>query len=413
MAAGPVGHHGHRPAAIGLIIPRRPRHRGSRRLLPASSTSSKITRVNSPRSDQPQERRWKRRTPRNASSASPTPSITRSYACSSSASPPSSPPRALLFLLLTTLHRQGQRQTQERSLGSLLVLAPLYPHDVRPRPAWRVLGDPRRRPARRLACYREFARATGMFRDPLISASPRSSLGILAITAAVLDHWYGLFAALPPIMMGLMAAIAILADQPKGYIQRLALGIFAFMLFGVCCGHLGYFANDPDYRPILLWLISSVELNDIFAYITGKSFGRRKLAPNTSPNKTIGGALGALILTTTFAAAILGPLRLRRKSRPHPDQPVAPHPRRYDHQHHRPIRRPHPLLRQTRPGHQRLGQHLPRPRRPARPLQLPPLRRPRDVPFHHISSTISASINGSDFSFGSRAGICEFSPARI
>jgi phosphatidate cytidylyltransferase len=47
-----------------------------------------------------------------------------------------------------------------------------------------------------------------------------------------------------------------------------------------------------------------VELNDVFAYIVGKSLGRRKLCPNTSPNKTIGGALGALVLTT-FLAALL------------------------------------------------------------------------------------------------------------
>jgi phosphatidate cytidylyltransferase len=166
-----------------------------------------------------------------------------------------------------------------------------------------------------LVCYREFARASGYFRERLMSALVVA--GILAVSAAVADHWYGFFVAIPPLMMGIMAAAAILADQPRGYIQRLALGVFAFLLFGVCLGTLGYFANDTQYRPILLWLISAVELNDIFAYITGKALGRRKLAPNTSPHKTVGGSLGALVLTTAYAA-ILGHWVFRDTPMDHP-----------------------------------------------------------------------------------------------
>jgi phosphatidate cytidylyltransferase len=74
--------------------------------------------------------------------------------------------------------------------------------------------------------------------------------------------------------------------------------VFGFALFGSAFGHLAYFANDENYRPILLLLLLAVELNDGFAVICGKSFGRRKLAPHTSPNKTLGGSLGALVLTT-------------------------------------------------------------------------------------------------------------------
>jgi phosphatidate cytidylyltransferase len=151
-------------------------------------------------------------------------------------------------------------------------------------------------------CYREFARATGMFRQPAISSLV--VLGILAVTFAVADHWYGLFVAITPLFIGVMAAVALCADQPKGYIQRVALAVFAFLLFGMCFGHLAYFANDSQFRSILLWLILCVEFNDVFAYIVGKAIGRAKLAPNTSPNKTVAGALGALVLTTTLAAGL-------------------------------------------------------------------------------------------------------------
>ena len=145
-------------------------------------------------------------------------------------------------------------------------------------------------------CYREFARATGLFRSPLVSLSV--ALGIAAVAFAVVDHWYGFFSALPALGVILIAAVAVLSDRPEGYIQRVALGLLAFLLFGVCLGHLGYLANDPNFRAMILLLLLSVELNDVFAYLSGKSFGGRKLAPNTSPNKTVAGALGAVILTT-------------------------------------------------------------------------------------------------------------------
>ncbi len=153
-----------------------------------------------------------------------------------------------------------------------------------------------------LLCYREFARATGMFREPSISALV--VLGILAITFAVADHWYGLFVATTPLLISILAAVAICSDRPKGYIQRVALGVFAFLLFGVCFGHLAYFANDTNFRPMLLWLVLCVELNDVFAYIVGKTLGNKKLCPNTSPNKTIAGAVGSLVLTTALAASL-------------------------------------------------------------------------------------------------------------
>lgn len=153
-----------------------------------------------------------------------------------------------------------------------------------------------------LFCYREFARATGMFRQPAVSSLV--VLGILVLTFAIADHWYGLFVAVTPLMIAVIAAVGICSDQPKGYIQRVALGIFAFLLFGVCFGHLAYFSNDTYFRQMLLWLILCVELNDVFAYLVGKTLGRKKLAPNTSPNKTVAGAVGALVLTIILAAGL-------------------------------------------------------------------------------------------------------------
>jgi len=153
-----------------------------------------------------------------------------------------------------------------------------------------------------LLCHREFARATGLFRERAMSALV--VLGVLLITFANLDNWYGLFVAVPALMMAVIPAAAVLEDRPRGFIQRIALAAIAFLFFGAGLGHLGFMANETDYRPVLLLIILCVQLNDIFAYCCGKAFGRRKLFPNTSPNKTLGGHLGAMLCTVPLTVVL-------------------------------------------------------------------------------------------------------------
>jgi phosphatidate cytidylyltransferase len=202
--------------------------------------------------------------------------------------------------LLVWLGRIDARLRAELLLRyrSWLVLTPLILVPILLGAAWTILGVG----VLSLLCYREYARATGLFREKTVSIVV--VLGILALTFAELDNWYRLFVALVPFTVGILAIAAILRDQPHGYIQRVALGIFGFALFGSCLGHLGYLANDRNYRPVLILLFLSVELNDVFAFIVGKTLGKRKLAPNTSPNKTVAGAAGALVLTTLVVAGV-------------------------------------------------------------------------------------------------------------
>jgi len=177
-------------------------------------------------------------------------------------------------------------------------LAPLMAAPVLAGGFWVILGTG----VLALLCYREFSRATGLFRQRAISIAVAALIALVFLTAG--DHWYNFFLALPALGTILLAAVGLWGDQPAGYIQRTALGIFAFLLFGIGLGHLAWFANDMNFRPILLMLLVAVELNDVFAYCCGKAFGKRKLCPGTSPNKTLGGALGALVLTTVLVTLL-------------------------------------------------------------------------------------------------------------
>jgi phosphatidate cytidylyltransferase len=208
----------------------------------------------------------------------------------------------IVILALAKIGRINHDQRAEllKRWGSWVVLAVVTMGSILLGGAWMIgaigiLG---------LLCYREFARATGLFRDRLVNLTV--AVGIIAFTLsiAVADDALPQLLALPALTVGTIAAVAILPDQPRGYLQRVALGSLGFLLFGVCLGHLAYFAHTPICRPIVMFILLCVALNDVFAYLCGKTFGRRKLAPRTSPHKTIGGAIGALLLTTALVASL-------------------------------------------------------------------------------------------------------------
>lgn len=153
-----------------------------------------------------------------------------------------------------------------------------------------------------LLSYREFARATGLFREKTICSAVVVGIGV--VTFAVADHYTRLFFAAASLTVCCIAIATIFADRPQGYVQRVGLGVVGFLLFGYCLGYLGCFANASNFRPVLLMILLGVELNDSLAYCVGKAVGGPKLAPNTSPGKTVSGSIGALVLTTALVAGL-------------------------------------------------------------------------------------------------------------
>ena len=60
---------------------------------------------------------------------------------------------------------------------------------------------------------------------------------------------------------------------------------------------------------LVAYIIVLTELNDVFQYLTGKFFGKRKIVPRISPNKTVAGCIGGIGLTVILSN-ILGYLLL-------------------------------------------------------------------------------------------------------
>lgn len=143
-------------------------------------------------------------------------------------------------------------------------------------------------------CFREFGRATGLFREKLICYVVIA--GIVVIQFAALDNFYPLFVATFPLVIAAVAGLAAAQDRPKGYLQRTALGVVAFALFGSCLAHLSLLANEPVYRPRLALVLVAVGFWDVTRYSVGKLAGGRKLAPNTNPTRTVAGAVAGAVV---------------------------------------------------------------------------------------------------------------------
>jgi phosphatidate cytidylyltransferase len=143
-------------------------------------------------------------------------------------------------------------------------------------------------------CFREFARATGLFREKFICYVVL--LGVAVIQFAALDNYHGLFVAAVPLTIACVAGFAAAQDRPKGYLQRIALGAVSFALFGSCLGHLSYLANDPNYRPKLALVLVVVGFWDVTRYVTGKVIGGRPIAPHTTPDRTVASAVAGTVV---------------------------------------------------------------------------------------------------------------------
>lgn len=82
--------------------------------------------------------------------------------------------------------------------------------------------------------------------------------------------------------------------------SRLALGAVYLGGFLSCYPRLIALASGPHW--VLLGFLA-VAGNDTAAYFTGRAFGRRKLAPHLSPNKTVEGAAGGMAASLLLGAA--------------------------------------------------------------------------------------------------------------
>jgi phosphatidate cytidylyltransferase len=120
-----------------------------------------------------------------------------------------------------------------------------------------------------------------------------------------------MFVIMIPVYAFLLITIRIvLTSDTHHFLERAAAIQWALMLCVYCLSYapavltLEFRGYDTPGPKLLLFLVIVVQGSDVAQYIFGKLFGRHRIAPAVSPNKTWEGFLGGLVLATALGAAI-------------------------------------------------------------------------------------------------------------
>ncbi len=116
-----------------------------------------------------------------------------------------------------------------------------------------------------------------MFFFTLPGKNPEFQLPVVSLMTFVLMTWSGFRAPLERVLM----------DS--------ALGLFALLYCVYPLTLLPLIKAQEDGTGLLLFLFVCVWAGDIFALYIGRNFGRRKLAPRLSPNKTWEGSIASVL----------------------------------------------------------------------------------------------------------------------
>jgi len=122
-------------------------------------------------------------------------------------------------------------------------------------------------------------------------------------------EWYGMFSIFIPVYVFLLVPISsALKGDVERFLERTSEIQWGLMVCVFTISHApalltlklpGY---DGENAKLLAYLVIVVQASDVLQYIFGKTFGRHKVAPRISPNKTweglIGGAAGAALIGT-------------------------------------------------------------------------------------------------------------------
>jgi len=130
----------------------------------------------------------------------------------------------------------------------------------------------------------------------------------------IYSEWYGMFIIFIPVYMFLLLAVRMaLRGETEGFLKAAGTLHWGLMTTVFSLSHMAFLLVLPEEgNPVaggiglVLYLVCLTELNDVAQYVWGKIFGRRKVVPKVSPNKSWAGLIGG-VGTTVLLAYLLAP----------------------------------------------------------------------------------------------------------
>jgi phosphatidate cytidylyltransferase len=122
-------------------------------------------------------------------------------------------------------------------------------------------------------------------------------VGLGLILSFLIIH--GDFKAILPFFVLLLLLLSLLflviSQNLPSTISRMGILLFGILYVGFLFPHVSLIRNMTKGRVWVLLLIVTVWAGDIFAFLSGSLFGKHKLYPKISPNKTYEGLGGAIV----------------------------------------------------------------------------------------------------------------------
>jgi phosphatidate cytidylyltransferase len=127
-------------------------------------------------------------------------------------------------------------------------------------------------------------------------------------------EWYGMFIVFIPVYVFLFFPLCmVIIGETQDFLRSAGTLHWGLMTMVFSISHVAFLLVLPQSgnpgtggAGLLLYLVFLTQSNDVSQFLWGKSFGKRRIVPTVSPNKTWEGFLGGVGTTTVLAVLLSG-----------------------------------------------------------------------------------------------------------